>query len=115
MSIQRINLLSLLVLLLTATVALAVTEQELQTTATALLADYEALEISINACTNGICSEAQQLADDLDDLAVELAQLQSDRATLGSCGCQQLDATIDDIEDLDGTLGVVVSGWDDII
>jgi hypothetical protein len=89
-------------------------EQELLDQASALRLDYQVLEPQVDACTDGTCAEAQELADTLDALAAERAALEAERAQTTGCGCLELDAVLDDIRQLDDVLQVIIGNWDDI-
>ena len=98
-------------LVLVSGVAWAVTEAELKAEATALLTDFEALEVDIDNCPNGTCSEAQDLIDELDALGSDLVQLHADRDLLQGCGCQALDGLLDDLDDIEGELQLITDNW----
>ena len=96
--------------------ALALTVQDVTDDATALLGDYQALEVRVDDCPDADCTDPQAILDDLDALEASRTQLHADRATLNSCNCTALDAIIDDVDDLAGILRATTStgGWNEI-
>ncbi|MEM7246063.1 MAG: hypothetical protein AAF533_12020 [Acidobacteriota bacterium] len=99
-------------LFLCADFAWAVTEQELQADASALLSEHQSLEVDVNGCPNGGCYTAVQIEADVDAATATLDQLVADRATLSGCTCTQLDATIASIELINDTLRTQIADWD---
>ena len=74
-----------------ATTALALNLGELALAANALLTDYEELEPRVDDCTDGTCSEADDLRSELDALEVDRLQVAIDRnAQPAACDCQAL-------------------------
>ena len=85
---------------------------ELVDRAEALQDDYEALEIEINACTDGLCAEAQDLIDALDALDAGLATLAAD-VTSCSCSNPTLDDLMADLDAISTSLRTVVDYWNE--
>jgi hypothetical protein len=112
MDTARITL--VLCLLLVASTARAVTEQELLGQASGLASAYDSLDTRVDACPDGACQDAASIVADLATLTSVLAEIHAARATLGACGCQQLDAAISALDDLDRDLHVIVDNWEPI-
>lgn len=87
---------------------------ELEPQASALVADYEALGVRIDACPKGDCAESQDILDDLDSLDLELADLESTRAAIQNCtDCATLDGLLDDAGALSASATEQTGGWND--
>lgn len=86
---------------------------ELEPTANALVAEYEALHARIDACPDGDCDDRTDIEADLVALDQDLADLEADRAAIQDCqDCATLDALIDDAVALSVDAGEISGEWD---
>jgi hypothetical protein len=88
---------------------------ELLVVAEQLHDEYEALQARVDDCPGGQCEEKQDILDDLGGTEDERRQLHLDRAALGSCACQALDAVIDSVDDLATTVLTATLGWEETL
>jgi hypothetical protein len=94
--------------------ARALTVQDVTAEASSLHSDLLALASRVDDCPDGECTDGPAIVADLATLDGLLSQLQADRASLGSCGCSQLNSLIASVVQLDDDIHVVVGDWDDI-
>ena len=79
----------------------------------ALQSELTLLDSRVSGCTGGSCEERQDIESDFADAQASLLQLQSDRATLGSCStCGSLDAGLSQLGDLAGDIAGVIDIWE---
>ena len=83
-----------LVLAAAATSASALTVQDVSAEASSLHSDLLSLASRVDDCPDGACTDGPAIVADLATLDGLLSQLQADRASLGSCGCSQLNSLI---------------------
>jgi len=101
---------ALVVALLTAGVAHALTEAEVLQEAQALLADYQDLEAHVLADD---LPHAQMLAT-YQSLETQRDAVEADRVSLGpSCGCAEVDDALADIAAVSADIAVAVMTWDE--
>ena len=113
MQIRKTPWIALLPCLLVASLAWALTEQQVTDHAELIVSDLEALELSVEACPGGACAGSSAIEAELDSLGAELGDLQGERGALGGCGCQELDSVIDDAKTLNMDLRATVGGWEE--
>ena len=104
----------LVVLVGCASVALAVTVEEIEQRANALHAEYQELGERIEGCPDGTCPSAMSIVADFDAAELDRATLHADRNTLNPCStCHGADYTLSQIDSEAVTLGAVIVSWDD--
>ena len=101
------------VIVMLAVVARATTEAQVATDASVLLADYNALQVRVDACPQGHCGDAANIRLTYAALEVRRIQLHADRAALpSSTGYQQIDAAIASIDQVAAATGGTIGGWE---
>ena len=87
---------------------------ELQPEATALVSDYEALEVRIDACPDGDCDDREAIEADLEVLDLDLADLEGVRDALENCtDCETLDQLLGEAGVLSAEASEEVGHWED--
>ena len=103
----------LFVFLAVATVAAAFTVAELQQRASTLLSRYQTLYSQANACTGGTCTERSTIESDFSSAESQRTQLHADRSTLNPCTtCQELDSTLQSVDQRASEVAGIIEGWD---
>jgi hypothetical protein len=88
--------------------AAAFTVLEIATRAEALDAGYDALLPKVSQATR---TERDGLRAEAADLDTQRIQLETDRATLGACSCDELDALIGEIDSEASAVDDIVEQW----
>jgi hypothetical protein len=110
---RRVRSVTVAILLLSlATVAAAFTVVELQQRADTLLSTYQTIYSQASACTNGQCSERSAIESGFAAAESNRSQIHADRNTLDPCStCQELDATLQSIDDTASDVAGIIEGW----